>query len=96
MPQTTGTFATPHAAKYLQQLCKHFAHKVEVQNTETEGTAALPVGPARMSATAERLIISIDVSSADQLDRAHMIIDSHLERFAFRENFTKMDWVTAE
>ena len=27
----TGTFTTDHASKYLQQLCKHFAHKIEVE-----------------------------------------------------------------
>ena len=27
---STGTYATPNGSKYLQQLCKHFAHKAEV------------------------------------------------------------------
>lgn len=35
--QQTGTFMTPNASKYLQQLCKHFAHKVAVVFDETEG-----------------------------------------------------------
>ena len=34
-----GTFTTPNASKYLQQLCKHFAHKVDVEYDETRGKA---------------------------------------------------------
>ena len=30
-------FETPNASKYLQQLCKHFGHRVEETHTETEG-----------------------------------------------------------
>lgn len=89
---TTGTFATPNASKYLQQLCKHFGHKVEATFDETTGEVALPVGPTKMAADAQALTITIEVSEAGQLNRAHAIIDSHLERFAFREDFKKMEW----
>ena len=40
--QQSGTFQTPNASKYLQQLCKHFEHKVAVVFDESEGRAALP------------------------------------------------------
>lgn len=44
---STARLETANASKYLQQLCKHFAHKVEVRFDETEGHCALP--PARRS-----------------------------------------------
>lgn len=44
----TGVFATAQASKYLQQLCKHFAHKVEVTYGAQSGSAALPPGPASL------------------------------------------------
>lgn len=43
MPLTeTGTFVTPNASKYLQQLCRHFAHNVAVTYDAHRGTLWLP------------------------------------------------------
>ncbi|MAC77073.1 MAG: 2,4-dihydroxyhept-2-ene-1,7-dioic acid aldolase [Rhodobacteraceae bacterium] len=92
MLKEKGVFATPAAGRYLQQLCKHFAHKVEVRFDDTRGEAALPPGPAVMAATPERLEIVISAADAEGLELARGIIDSHLVRFAFREDFTGMDW----
>lgn len=88
----TGTFATPNASKYMQQLLKHFAHKIEVSYTETEGKAMLGTGPVDLLATPEELRVTVSALDAEGLDRAVDVIDSHLVRFAFRENFEKMDW----
>jgi hypothetical protein len=90
-----GMFKTEHATKYIQQLCKHFAHKVQVEFTETNGLAELPPGPARMMALKDALRIEINGEDAAGLERARYIIDSHLERFAFREDFKTMDWQPA-
>lgn len=93
---TTGTFETEHASKYLQQLCKHFAHKVDVEYSETEGHAALPVGPAVMQARGNLLTVEITLTEPEGLERAQMIIDSHLQKFAFREAFETMAWSTTD
>lgn len=91
----TGVFPTQHASKYLQQLCKHFAHKVEVDYDDTTGKAALPPGPAELHATDSDLTVHITGKDDEALKVARYIIDSHLERFAFRENFETMDWHAA-
>ena len=52
----TGTFQTPQASKYLQQLCRHFAHKVAVEYDASQGRAALPPGPAPSTRTSNRVI----------------------------------------
>ncbi|KUF11078.1 DUF2218 domain-containing protein [Pseudoponticoccus marisrubri] len=92
----TGRFETAHASKYLQQLCKHFAHKVEVSFDSETGTAALPAGPARLQAADGALTVTVTGADADALDRARHVIDSHLARFAFREGFETMDWTAAQ
>lgn len=47
----TSTARTASAAKYLQQLCKHFAHKVPAEwDTET-GEVSFPFGHCRMEAS---------------------------------------------
>lgn len=90
-----GMFETEHADKYIQQLCKHFAHKVPVTFDDASGQADLPPGPAKMIALKDALRIEITGEDQAALTRARYIIDSHLERFAFREGFTAMDWQPA-
>jgi hypothetical protein len=93
--QEIGRFDTPNGARYLQQLCKHFAHKVPVIVEAEEGTVSLPTGPAKLRADAAGLTIRIEAEGAEALPRARAIIDDHLARFAFREGFTAMDWQPA-
>jgi Uncharacterized protein conserved in bacteria len=87
-----GRFETPHASRYLQQLCKHFAHKVEVDYTSTEGRAALPPGPARLEANEAGLTVRLSAKDDAGMGHARAIIDLHLKKFAFRENFEEMVW----
>ena len=95
MTRTTGTFETPNASRYLQQLCKHFGHKVEATFTETAGTIAFPVASAELEASLTLLTVTLDVEAPDQLGRMREVIDSHLKRFAFREEFEAMAWQDA-
>lgn len=92
MIKTIGYFRTSHASKYLQQLCKHFANKVDVRYTENEGYVKLSIGEARLMADDIGLIVSFDVANADAASAAHYIIDKHMEKFAFRERRTTMTW----
>ncbi|PTW50236.1 DUF2218 domain-containing protein [Rhodovulum kholense] len=88
----TGVFATQKASSYLQQLCKHFAHKVEVEYDADRGRVALPPGEASLEAADGVLSVTVSGADAAALELARNIVDSHLARFAFREGFEKMDW----
>lgn len=90
---TTARMTTPHGAKYIAQLCKHFAHKVEVEWAETTGRAALPPGPAEMVVDAEGLSFRLQAEDARGIIQARFAIDSHLVIFAHRETFFGLDWV---
>jgi len=90
MLKTYARWPTENASKYLQQLCKHFGHKVEVSYTPSEGRADLPMGPSVMTADAEALTIEVTAPDAEGLTRAKGVIDSHLKTFAFREGFERM------
>ena len=87
-----GRFPTANASKYMQQLCKHFAHKVEVRYDDKTAEAAMPMGPCRMWANDTELRIEVTASTPEMLVPARKVIDSHLERFAFREEFKAMNW----
>lgn len=89
-------FETEKASRYLQQLLKHFAHKIEVEFTETEGRAVFEWGEARLKATDERLEIAIDARTSRDLVQTRYVIEEHLLRFAFRENPGLLDWRTIE
>lgn len=98
MPLTvteTGTFATPNGSKYLQQLCKHFGHKVDVDYDHQTGTVAFPMGPAKMQADETGLTVVFTLSKPEDVPAAHSVIDRHLETFAFREDFKGMVWQSA-
>lgn len=88
----TGSFATRNGSKYLQQLCKHFAHKREVEFSETEGTCGFDFGKAYLSADDSGLTVRFELDGTEHTDRAHTVIDKHLQRFAFREDFEGMTW----
>ena len=96
MLKQTGHFETPHASKYLQQLCKHFGHKVEVSFDAAQGKVAFPFGPATLHATEERLSAGISGRDEAALARARAVIDAHLKTFAFREDFEQMAWQPTE
>jgi len=92
MTTLTGTFETPNASKYLQQLCKHFAHKVDANCDETRGFAALGFGPTQFEADVATLSVKITLNDDSDPIPAQQMIDAHLERFAFREKFKTMVW----
>jgi uncharacterized protein len=92
MFQSSGSYATPHGSRYLQQLCKHFAHKTEVSFDATSGQVALRSGPAILRADAQGLTVTVSAPDAEALPGAQFAIDKHLAIFAHREGFAKMTW----
>lgn len=85
------TIPTDHARKYLQQLCKHFAHKVDVEFDTETGFAALPPGPCTLKATPSELYIHCQSDKTDALPNSRSIIEIHLKKFAWREELN-FDW----
>jgi len=87
---------THSASKYLQQLAKHWSHKMEVTFSEEEGRIAFPNGVVlEMRADSETLDVALTVPEGEDVDRMRGVVSSHLDRFAFREAPLTFDWVTA-
>lgn len=91
MPQSRAVVSTPHASRYLLQLCKHWSHKFETEFTETHGRIVLPLGETRLGADAESLTIDLSTEDADALPDFRDVVARHLERFAFRETL-RFEW----
>lgn len=98
----TARLETPHGSRYLQQLCKHWAHNLAVEFTPQRGTVTFPrdargaswQGDALVTFTADAsgLDCRIDASEEGQLTGLQGAVVRHLERFAFREAPLTLEW----
>ena len=96
---------TASGSRYLQQLCKHWSHNLQVEFTPERGTVVFPHnarganfpadGRASFEAGEATLTVRIDASSAEQLEALKQVVASHLDRFAFREAPLAFDWKAA-
>ena len=88
---STCTVATGNGSRYLQQLCKHWAHKFEVSFDASQGRIAMPEDRiVTLTATPTTLEIALD-APAEATAHMRQIVDSHIARFAFREELV-FDW----
>nr|WP_254441184.1 DUF2218 domain-containing protein [Ruegeria atlantica] len=88
----SGVAETTAASKYLQQLCKHWSHKAEVFSDETNGSVAFPDGDSvTLEADDSSLTLTAATGPRGDLARWKDVIEAHLVRFAFREEF-RINW----
>ena len=92
MLEAAAYLESENGRKYLVQLCKHFAHKIEVSYTDTHAECQFPAGSGVMDADGKGLRIVVRASDDEGLARTQAIIESHLVRFAFREKLEALDW----
>ena len=88
----TARVPTPNASRYLQQLCKHWSHKFETDFNAEQGVIVLPMGPARLTAEPDTLVVTIEPNPDADVDRFKQVVADHLDRFAFREAPLPFDW----
>lgn len=86
-----ATFQGDKASRYLQRLCKHFGHKVEVEFDERKGHIALSMGACDLEAVDSDLMMRASAENVWGLARLEHVVESHLERFAFRKE-PKITW----
>jgi len=94
---------TKSGSRYLQQLCKHWAHNMPVEFTAAQGTVKFSRnargaewpgdGLVTMIAHAETLECRIEATAEGQRDGLKGALARHLDRFAFREAPLSFDWV---
>jgi hypothetical protein len=93
---------TASASKYLQQLCKHWQHNLEVEFTPENGTVIFPRDARGADHPGDAVVtfdvaeggldVRIDASSDAQLEGLKGAVARHLDRFAFREAPLAFDW----
>lgn len=94
MARSTADVATENASKYLQQLCKHWAHKMVTEFDPEKGRVDFPSG-AQLFLAADGAALHMTLDAADDaLARMEGVVADHLKRFAFREELV-IDWAKA-
>ena len=92
MPVAKARVPTANAAKYLQQLCKHWSHKLDVDLSDRRGIVRFPSAVATMEASQDSLLVTIEAEESETLERMKGVVASHLDRFAFREAPLPFEW----
>jgi hypothetical protein len=85
MAQSTADVKTENASRYLQQLCKHWSHKMATEFDPASGRVDFPSG-AQLFLAADGGELHLDLTAPeDALERMEAVVADHLKRFAFRE-----------
>ncbi|MEH3099491.1 DUF2218 domain-containing protein [Sphingomonas adhaesiva] len=93
MSTSVARVPTASASRYLQQLAKHWSHKMTVTFSEEEGRIAFPSGSVlEMRADSATLDVVLTVPEGEDVSRMREVVASHLDRFAFREAPLTFDW----
>jgi hypothetical protein len=96
MSVSVARVPTPSASRYLQQLAKHWSHKLTVSYTPEEGTIAFPNGAhLALRADSQSLDLALTVPEGEDPGRMQGVVAEHLDRFAFREAPLTFDWRAA-
>ncbi|WP_439617645.1 DUF2218 domain-containing protein [Shinella sp.] len=92
--KSEAAIATEQASRYLQQLCKHFAHKRPVTFDTQDGEISFSVGDCRLKVEDNTLRLCLTASNAEDMEQLKDVVVRHLVRFAFREEL-QVDWQDA-
>ncbi|NVO14867.1 MAG: DUF2218 domain-containing protein [Rhodoplanes sp.] len=95
MTRSTARLATDRASTYLQQLCKHFAHKLPVEVTPEAGRITFTIGVCRLAASDGLLTLRVEAEDAARLAELQDVVARHLLRFAFRDP-PAIEWRTGD
>ena len=93
MPQSLARVPTALGSRYLQQLCKHWGHKLQVEFTPEAGSIRFDeVRVCRLKADEGGLTIEAEAGDAERLAHTERVVIEHLKRFAFKENLDAPEW----
>lgn len=99
---TEANILTVHAGKYLQQVCKHWAHNLDVRFDSEKGRIIFPKDArgadwpdeavVKFEAKPNHLRCQIIASAKGQREGLKSAVERHIDRFAFREGALSYDW----
>jgi len=85
---------TAQPTRYLEQICKHFEHKIPVTRSEGGASITFSSGLCQLATEANTLILQASADDASALESLEDVVARHLKRFAFREGLD-INWTRA-
>nr|WP_314447347.1 DUF2218 domain-containing protein [uncultured Sphingomonas sp.] len=92
MIETVAYVPTSNAAKYVAQLCKHWSHKLSVEQRDDRGVVRFGDAVATLESDTDELVITILANDEATAERLRGVVATHLDRFAFREAPHPFEW----
>ena len=89
MVDSQAIVETSSGQRLINRLCKHWAHKLEVD--AASGRVVFPGGECLMTASETQLKVDLEAQDAEQLARLQGVVASHLERMASKETL-RIHW----
>ena len=87
---------TAEATRYLQQLCKHWSHKLDVSFTPQEGRVLFnEQSVCLLKAAPDVLHVRVEAREASDAARLGDVVFQHLARFSFRDPLPAPQWRAA-
>lgn len=94
--QMTADFPTERAQALLGTMAKHFGHKIPVSLEDDRAELRFEMGVADIAVTPSGLRLELSAQGAEPLERLRGVVESHLLRFAHREDPAPLAWSPAE
>jgi len=91
----TADFPTTRGPQLLATMSRHFGHKIDVDMLDDRSSFRFEMGEAEIETTAEGLRLTADASDEGGLQRTCEVLESHLLRFAHREDPQPLRWSAA-
>ncbi|RNF33678.1 DUF2218 domain-containing protein [Paracoccus methylarcula] len=88
----TAEFPTARGPQLLATMSKHFAHKIGVDVQDDRSRFHFEMGEAEIETTAEGLRLTADAPEEGGMDLLRSVLESHLLRFAHREDPQPLNW----
>lgn len=84
--------ATEYGALYVKKLCRHFGHKVPIQQDTNKARIDFPFGNCRIEIDEKQVYFSMDVANPDDIDKAEQVVADHFLRMANQDK-PEIVWV---
>ncbi|WP_148252529.1 DUF2218 domain-containing protein [Aidingimonas lacisalsi] len=85
MPISRADIVTESGTELMNRLCKHWAHKLHVEQDEGHARVAFDEGSCLMQAQNDKLVVALEALDDASLDRLEQVVDEHLARMAGEE-----------
>lgn len=90
--RSQSVFHSAAAAGYYARMISHFGHKIAVEDRGSEADLHFVCGDAQLRLETGSLHLLIQSETAEGLEQTREVVESHLLRFAFREDPQPLEW----